>query len=114
MVPFLPIQEFVKGLLGKDVFELLVRLRYYILEACHAGPFCSFRKPLRDCLGGLDLFRVLANESYKEPVTSVQIILVRACKDWWWFGLTGSWLVLRDLIDVHLPALHRSWGTPRI
>ena len=31
MVPFLLIQEFIEGLLGKDIFELLVRLRYYIL-----------------------------------------------------------------------------------
>src|SRR5882672_7678450 len=104
MVPFLPIQEFVKGLLGKDVFELLVRLRYYILEACHAGPFCSFREHLRDRLGGLNLFRVLANELYKESVVPVKIVRVRTCKAWWWFGLTGSWLVLRDLLDVHLPA----------
>src|SRR5882672_6108179 len=60
MVPFLLIWEFVKGLLGEDIFKLLVRFGYYILEARLAGSFCSFCKPLRDCLGGFDLFRVLA------------------------------------------------------
>ena len=112
MVPFLPIWEFIKGLLGKDVFKLLVRFGYYILEACLAGSFCSFCKPLRDCLGGSDLFRVLANEPYKESVTSVQIIWVRTSKAWRWFGLTGSWLVLWDLLNVHLLTQFRFWGTP--
>src|SRR5467141_2550866 len=97
MVPFLPIWEFVKGLLGKDVFELLVRLRYYILEACCAGPFCRFHEPLGDCLSGLDLFRVLANEAYKELVTSVQIVWIGTCKAWWWLSPTGSWLAFRDV-----------------
>jgi len=42
VVPFLPIWEFVEGLFSKDVFELLVRLGNYILEACCVGPFCCF------------------------------------------------------------------------
>ena len=104
MVPFFSIWEFVKGLLGKDIFELLVRLRYYILEVCHVGPFCGCCNPLGDCLSGLDLFRVLANEAYKESLALVQIIWIRTCKAWWWLGLTGSWLAFRDLLDVHLPA----------
>src|SRR5882672_12316457 len=104
MVPFLPIREFVKGLLGEDVFELLVRLRYYILEVCHARPFCSFCKSLGDHLSGPDLFRVLANAVYKESIAPVQIIQIGICKAWWWIGLTGSWLAFGDLLDVYLLA----------
>src|SRR5882672_4982731 len=114
MVPFLPIWEFVKGLLGEDVFKLLVRFGYYILEACLVGSSCSFCKPLRDCLGGFDLFQVLANESYKESVASVHIVRVGTSKAWRWFGLAGSWLVLWDLLNVHLPTRFRLRGTPRI
>ena len=87
MVPFLPIWEFVKGLLGTDVFELLVRLRYYILKVCHAGPFCGFHEPLGDHLSGLDFFRVLTNEAYKELVTSVQIVRIWMCEALWWLSL---------------------------
>src|SRR5882672_2495660 len=56
MVPFLPIWEFIKGLLGEDVFELLVRLRYYILKVCCARPFHSFCESLGGRLSGPDLF----------------------------------------------------------
>src|SRR5882672_3761510 len=89
MVPFLSIWEFVEGLFGKDIFELLVRLRYYILEACNVGPFCGFCKPLGDCLSGLDLLRVLTNEEYEESVALVQIVQIGTCKAWWWLGLVG-------------------------
>src|SRR5882672_2386545 len=89
MVPFLLIQEFVEGLFSKNVFELLVRLGHYILEACHAGPLCGFHQPLGDNLSGLDLFQVFANEAYKELVTLVQIVQIRTCKAWWWLGLVG-------------------------
>ena len=34
VVPFLPIQEFIKGFFGEDILELLVGFGYYVLEAC--------------------------------------------------------------------------------
>ena len=42
MLPFLTIWEFVEGLFGEDVFELLVRLGHYIFKVYGAGPFCTF------------------------------------------------------------------------
>ena len=103
MVPFLPIQEFVGGLFGKDIFELVVRLGHYVFEACGAGPFCSFRKLLGYRLSGLDLFQVFANEAYKKSVTSIQIFRVWACKAWQQFDLVRFCLAFRDLLNVHLP-----------
>src|SRR5882724_11135262 len=103
MVPFLTIWEFVEGLFGKDVFELLVSLGHYIFEACGAGPFCGFRELLGYCLSGLDLCQVFINEVYKKSVTSIQIVQVWACKAWWRFGLVGFCLAFGDLFDVHLP-----------
>jgi len=32
MVPLLPIRQFIKGLLSKDVSELLVQLRHYVFK----------------------------------------------------------------------------------
>src|SRR5882672_11353624 len=85
MVPFPLIWEFVEGLFGKDIFELLVRLRHYIIKACCVSSFCSLCKPLGDCLSGLDIFQELTNEVYEELVTSVQIIQIWTCKAWWWW-----------------------------
>src|SRR5882724_11687070 len=68
MIPFLMIWEFIEGLFGKDIFELLVRLGHYIFEARGAGPFCGFRELLGYCLSGLDLCRVFINEAYENLV----------------------------------------------
>src|SRR5882724_1760277 len=109
MVPFLLIWEFVEGLFGKDVFELLVRLGHYIFEARGAGPFCGFHKLLGYHLSGLDLFRVFANEAYKKSVTLIQIVRVWACKAWWWFSLVGFCSAFGDLLNVHLPTQLHPW-----
>ena len=87
MVPFLPIWEFIEGLFGEDIFELLVRLRHYILEACCVGSFFSFCEPLGHRLSGLNLFQMLANAVYEELVTLVQIVWVVMCKAWGWLSL---------------------------
>ena len=110
MVPFLLIWEFVEGLFGKDVFELLVRFGHYIFEAHGAGPFCGFRELLGYCLSGLDLCQVFVNEVYEKSVASIQIIWVWVCKAWWRFGLIGFCPAFRDLFDVHLPTRLHSWG----
>src|SRR5882724_10582301 len=70
MVPFLTIWEFVEGLFGEDIFELLVRLGHYIFEARGAGPFCGFCKLLGYHLSGLDLCRVFINEAHEKSVAS--------------------------------------------
>src|SRR5882724_11168546 len=76
MVPFLTIWEFVKGLFGKDVFELLVRLGHYIFKAHGADPFCGFCELLGYRLSDLDLCQVFINEVYKKLVASIQIVRV--------------------------------------
>src|SRR5882724_8060274 len=102
MVPFVTIWEFVKGLFGKDVFELLVRFGHYIFEACGVGPFCGFHELLGYRLSCLDLCRVFINEVYENSVASIQIVRVWACEAWWQFDLIGLCLAFWDLFDVHL------------
>jgi len=34
VVLLLPVWELIKGLLGKDIFELVVGLRHYVLKVC--------------------------------------------------------------------------------
>src|SRR5882724_2185951 len=89
MVPFLPIQEFIEGLFGEDIFELLVRLRHYIFEAHGSGPSCGFCKLLGYHLSDLELFQVFANEAYEKSVALIQIVWIWACKAWWQSGLVG-------------------------
>src|SRR5882724_10862314 len=79
MVPCLPIWEFVEGLFGEDVFELLVRLGHYIFKVHGAVPFCGFHKLLGYHLSGLDLFQMFANEVYEKSVASIQLVWVWAC-----------------------------------
>jgi len=82
----------LKDSFSKDVFELLVKLGNYILEACHAGPSSASASLWENCLSGLDLFQVFANEAYEESVAAVQIIQIGMCKAWWWLSLTGPGL----------------------
>src|SRR5882724_11073580 len=103
MVPFITIWEFVEGLFGEDVFELLVRFGHYIFKAHGAGPFCGFCELLGYHMSGLDLCRVFINEAYEKSVASIQIVWVWACEAWWRFGLIGFCPAFRDLFDVHLP-----------
>src|SRR5882724_2954924 len=110
MVPFLAIWEFVEGLFGEHVFELLVRFGHYIFEARGVGPFCGFRELLGYHLSGLDLCRVFVNEACKKLITSIQIVWVWACESWWRFSLIGFCLAFGDLFDVHLPTRLHSWG----
>ena len=40
-VPLLPVQELIKRLLGKDILELLVGFRHYVLEVYQTSLSCS-------------------------------------------------------------------------
>jgi len=44
------------------------------------------------CLNSLDLFLILTNEGYEEPIPSGHIIQVRKCEAWWQITLLGFWL----------------------
>jgi len=44
--PILPIWEFIKGFLDKDILELLVGFGYYVLKVHQAGLPCCFCKSL--------------------------------------------------------------------
>jgi len=75
MIHFFQSGRFVEGLLGKDIFELLVSLGtisskhvVWVPSAASVSSGRSFEWP--------DLFQMLSNESYKELVTSVQIIWI--------------------------------------
>ena len=80
VVPLLLIQEFIKGLLSKDVSELSVGLKNYVLKACQMSLSCCLPKLLGDCLSSLDLFQMLTKEAYEELVSSVHTIQVRMCE----------------------------------
>ena len=53
-------------------------------------------------LSSLDLFQMLTNEAYEEPVSSVHIVQVGTCEAWWQLSLLGFWLTFWDLLDAHL------------
>ena len=64
MVPLLPIWEVIKGFLGKDVLELLVK----------------FVLCLQNSLSSSNFFQFMAYEAYKELVTSAHLIQGWVCE----------------------------------
>ena len=90
MVPFLSVQEFIEGFLGENIFEPLVGFGHYVLETHRAGLPCCFRKFLGDGLSDSHFFLFLANEEYKESVTSACLIWVWTCEAWWGPSLVDS------------------------
>src|SRR5882724_6849242 len=60
VVPLLPVWELIKGFLGENIFELLVGLRHYILEASQVVS-CHLHELLRDGLSGSDFFSLSKN-----------------------------------------------------
>ena len=54
-------------------------------------------------MSSLDLFQMLTNEVYEEPVSSAHIVRVGMCETWWQLSLLGFWMTFQDLLNVHLP-----------
>jgi len=95
------VRELIKGFHGKDIFELLVGLRHYILKVFQIGLPFHLCKLLRDGLSGSYFFRLSTNEMYKELVFLAHLIWVCACKARLWSTLSGFWLILWDLLYAH-------------
>ena len=103
VVPFLLIQQFIKGLFSKDVSKLLVGFRHYVLEKCWMSLSCHLSKLLGYCLSSLGVL-MLTNEAYEQPIPLVHILRVGMCEAWWQPSLLGFWLLLWDFLYVHLLA----------